>query len=87
MKRLSELVNIGEVLAERLEGIGIHSQEELAETGSVEAVLRIKEQDIHTCYSMLCAIEGAIRGVRWHGIPKAERDALKREFDEARASY
>ena len=25
---------------------------------------------------MLAAIEGAIRGVRWHTIPKDEREAL-----------
>jgi DNA transformation protein len=39
--------------------------------------------DPGACYNMLYAIEGAVRGVRWHYIPKEERDQLKREFDHA----
>jgi hypothetical protein len=29
---------------------------------------------------MLSALEGAIRGVRWHAIPLADRDALWRQY-------
>ncbi len=51
--------------------------------GSAEAVLRIDVKDIASCYNMLYALEGAIRRIRCHGIPKEERALLKESFDEA----
>ncbi|NIM95139.1 MAG: competence protein TfoX [Anaerolineales bacterium] len=81
MDDLTKLPNIGEVLAEKLSGIGVTNYEELAAVGSVEAVNRIGQTDISACYNMLYAIEGAIRGIRWHAIPKDERDTLRRRFD------
>jgi len=30
---------------------------------------------------MLSGLEGAIRGIRWHAIPKAERDRLREAFE------
>ncbi len=76
--------NIGDVLAEKLTHAGITGYPELVSLGSVEAALRIRAGvDPGACYNMLYALEGAIRGVRWHTIPKGERDRLKREFDHA----
>lgn len=84
IETLTNLSNIGPVLANKLIEIGITDQAGLQATGSVEAVLQIAEQDLSTCYNMLFALEGAIRGVRWFGIPKEERDLLKQEFNQAR---
>lgn len=84
MEDLTQLPNIGAVLAGKLQEIGVNSYDELAALGSVEAVLRIKEEDLSTCYNMLYALEGAIRKVRWHAIPKEERKIVKEEFDRAR---
>jgi DNA transformation protein len=81
---LSSLPNIGEVLAEKLQGIGIKGYDDLAAMGSIEAVLKIAETDISSCYNMLYALEGAIRGVRWHALPKEERRKLKDAFDAVR---
>jgi len=82
LETLTELPNIGNTLAEKLVSIGIHNYEELLSLGSVEVALKICDGlDPGVCYNMLYAIEGAIRGVRWHTIPKDERDLLKREFD------
>lgn len=67
MEDLSHLPNIGEVLAEKLRGIGIASYDELASMGSIQAVLMIKEEDPSACYNMLYAIEGAIKGIRCPG--------------------
>ena len=83
---LTTLPNIGPTLATRLEQADIHSYDDLAAIGSIEAVLRVKEANLDTCYSMLYAVEGAIQGVRWHAIPKAERAQLKAEFDQVRLS-
>jgi DNA transformation protein len=85
LSNLTNLPNIGHTLAQKLEKIGVTSQAELAELGSIEAVVKIEEKDSSACYNMLYALEGAIRGIRWHGIPKEERTHLKAEFD-ARAA-
>ena len=82
MTTLTDLPNIGPTIKEKLENIGISSHEELAKLGSIEAVIKIGEKDLSTCCSMLYALEGAIQGIRWHGIPKEERALLKAEFDQ-----
>jgi DNA transformation protein len=73
MDDLRQLPNIGPTLVRKLQDIGIESYDDLADVGSIEAVLRIKEADRSACYNMLYAIEGAIQGQRWHKIPKEER--------------
>ena len=83
---LTKLPNIGPVLARKLADIGISSREDLAAMGSLEAVLRIGHTDPSACCNMLYANEGAIRGVRWHTIPKEDRARLKHLFDQARFS-
>ena len=84
MEGLSQLQNIGEVLAGKLSDIGITSRADLVAKGSIETVIQIGDTDSTACYNMLYALEGAIRGVRWHGIPREERRKLKEEFDSAR---
>ena len=83
MEKLTSFPNIGPVLAEKLNKIGITTFDDLATVGSVEAVIRIGQTDRSACYNMLYALEGAIRGVRWHLIPKDERAQLRAEFDRA----
>ena len=81
---LSNLPNIGDVLAEKLAVAGVTGYDDLVSLGSVETMLKIRDGlDPGACYNMLYAIEGAIRGVRWHHISKDERDLLKREFVHA----
>lgn len=81
---LADLPNIGEVLAEKLAVVGITGYDKLVSLGSVEVMLKICDGlDPGACYNMLYALEGAIRGVRWHTIPKDERELLKREFNHA----
>lgn len=81
---LTSLPNIGTVVAEKLRAAGVVTPEQLKILGSVEAALRIgvlaaRPEDA-PCASMLSGLEGAIRGVRWHAIPKHERDALWRRY-------
>lgn len=84
MNDLSQLPNIGKVLAEKLNRNGVTSYDDLVSLGSIEAVLRIGETDQSACYNMLYALEGAVRGIRWHSIPREERQQLKEEYDLAR---
>ena len=81
-KRLTDLPNVGVVLAERLQRAGIRTPAELKAIGSVPALLRVRAvmTGDTPCASMLYALEGAIRGVRWHAIPEAERTELWRRY-------
>jgi DNA transformation protein len=84
MEDLTRLPNIGAVLAGKLTEAGITSYEDLTSQGSIEVLLKIRKLiDPGACYNMLYAVEGAIRGLHWHTIPKAERQVLKDEFDRA----
>ena len=84
MEDLTKLPNIGPVLAEKLKAVGVTTYEDLARIGSVETILKIREDDPGACYNMLYALEGAIQKVRWHALPKEERQLLKEELDEAK---
>ncbi|MCB0804340.1 MAG: TfoX/Sxy family protein [Bacteroidales bacterium] len=77
MKNLTEAPNIGKTLAGKLNQAGIHSLDELRETGSENALLCIREFDQSACFSMLCALEGAIQGIRWHHLSDARKNELK----------
>ena len=79
---LTDLPNIGPELARCLLEAGISSVAELESVGSIEAAIRISpyRPDASACRSALCALEGALRGVRWHSIPKIERDELWKQY-------
>jgi DNA transformation protein len=68
------------VLATKLYRAGITCYDDLADLGSVEAYLRIWEHKGVIGYNMLYAIEGAIQGVRWHDLPREQRQAIKHEL-------
>lgn len=83
MEDLTKLPNIGKVLAEKLKQIGVNTYDDLAEMGSVEALIRIGQTDITAFANMLYALEGAIMGVRWHDIPIEYREKVKEQFYQA----
>ncbi len=77
MDSLSKLPNIGPVLAEKLKKAGVSSEKELKILGSEKAFLLIKEIDHKACLSNLCALEGAIQGIRWHNLPKNKKKEME----------
>lgn len=77
MKKLSDLPNIGKTVEEQLNQVSIETEEQLKEIGSKQAWLKIKEIDSSACYNRLCALEGAIRGIRWHNLPPEVKEDLK----------
>lgn len=79
MGELSNLPNIGKVVEEQLNEVGIHTFEELKETGTEQAWLKIQEIDESACIHRLYGIEGAILGIKKTLIPK-ERKAELQEF-------
>jgi len=84
MTDLTGLPNLGRVVVEQLKRAGIDSPEELRRLGSVGAAVRLAEAGVDVCSSKLSALEGAIRGIRWHAIPAEERAALRAEFEARR---
>lgn len=79
---LTDMPNIGREVARLLVLAGIGTPAELVRVGAVEAAIRIKgiRPDDPPCRSMLAGLDGAIRGVRWHAVPKQERDTLWIEY-------
>lgn len=77
MNNLSDMPNIGKTLQEKLIKVGISTPEELIETGSENAIIKISTIDESACFNMICALEGAIQGIRWHGLAKERKEELK----------
>lgn len=80
MAALIDLPNLGAVVVRQLEAAGVGTPSRLRRLGSVGAALKLAEAGFDVCTSKLSALEGAIRGVRWHSIPAEERAALMRRF-------
>ena len=77
MGELSKLPNIGKKLEEQLNEVGIESYDDLANIGSKEAWLKIKEIDESACINRLMALEGAIQNIRWHNLSDDDKRNLK----------
>ena len=74
---LTNLPNIGRTLAEKLIMVGISSPGDLINTGSENAMIKIKTIDKEACINMLFALEGAIQGIRWHNLDNSRKTELK----------
>ena len=77
MKQLSDMPNIGKVVANKLIEVGIETPEQLKSIGAEQAFIRLKTVDEGACLSMLCGLEGAVQGIRWHQLPKKRKEELK----------
>jgi DNA transformation protein len=80
MSDLAKLPNLGKVVVEQLKQVGIESAEELKNIGSENAFIRIKTIESTACISMLCALEGAVQGIRWHQLSPERKKELKEFF-------
>lgn len=77
MGELAKLPNIGPELERQLHEAGIDSAAMLKEVGSHEAWLRLLALDPTACYNRLCALEGAVQNIRWHGLSPETKASLK----------
>ncbi|NLT40752.1 MAG: TfoX/Sxy family protein [Clostridiales bacterium] len=82
---LAELPNIGVELEKQLIAAGITTEEELRSVGSREAWIRILLRDPSACYMRLCALEGAIQGIRRHNLECGTKEALKEFYHKHNA--
>jgi len=77
MSDMKKLANIGPKLEAQLAQVGITTPEQLKSAGSYDAWLRIKAIDPSACIMRLSALEGAIRGVRWHDLDADVKEELR----------
>jgi DNA transformation protein len=77
MSGLQSMPNIGAKLEAQLIEAGIQTPEQLKAAGSREAWLRIKAFDPSACLMRLCALEGALRGIRWHDLDPGTKEELR----------
>jgi DNA transformation protein len=81
MSELQKLPNIGKVLSEKFEMVGIRNEQELKAVGTEKAFLLIRSIDNDACIHQLFAIDGAVQGIRWHNLSKTRKDELKTFFN------
>lgn len=78
MEQLTDLPNIGKTLSKKLSAIGIKTGQELKVVGSKNAIIKIATlANSGVCINMLFALEGAIQGIRWHGLDNETKQELK----------
>ena len=76
IKELTQLPNVGKVVAEKLIQVGITTPEELRNVGAEQAFIRLQTIDEGACLCMLQGLEGAVQGIRWHNLPKERKTEL-----------
>lgn len=79
MGKLSKLPNIGAVVEEQLNQVGINTYDQLKEMGSRQAWLKIKAIDDSACINRLYGLEGAVQGIKKSQL-SAEVKAELKEF-------
>jgi len=77
MGELMKLPNVGKVLEKNLNEIGIFTEEQLRETGSKEAFIRIRVIDPGAFLHMLYGLQGAIDGIKDSLLPESTKRELK----------
>lgn len=78
---LEHLKNLGPASAAWLREAGIHTPEQLARLGPVEAFMRVQETGRRPSVNLLYAVAGALEGCRWDRLPEGTRGALLIELD------
>ena len=79
---LTDLPNIGKILAEHLRKAGIETPDQLREAGAEEAWLRVRlNVDPGACIMELSALAGAVAGVPKKELPDRRKAELKAFFN------
>ncbi len=73
-------LGLGKTMEQKLCSVGIATAEQLRETGSREAVLRLKEKYPGTCVVILYHLEAALRGVPLKALDPERKAELKDWF-------
>lgn len=76
MTELTSMQNIGKTMEEKLKAVDIYTAEELRQTGSKEAFLRLKLRYPNVCLVHLYTLQGAIDNMGYNQLP----DEVKRDL-------
>ena len=82
MGELSKLPNIGKVVEEQLNKVGITTPEMLRKLGAEKAWLEIQKIDESACNHRLLALEGAILGIKKTLLSDERKAELKKFYNE-----
>lgn len=82
MGELSKLPNIGRVVEEQLNKVGITTPEMLRKLGAEKAWLEIQKIDESACIHRLLALEGAILGIKKTLLSDERKAELKKFYSE-----
>lgn len=78
---LTNLPNIGQVIESQLNEIDILTCEQLKMIGSRQVWLKIRGVDDSACFHKLCALEGAVRGIKKSQLPPEVKADLKEFYN------
>lgn len=84
MGELSKLLNIGPVVEEQLNQVGITTYDQLKEIGSRQAWLKIKAIDDSACIHRLYGLEGAVQGVKKSQLSPEVKAELKEFYNHCK---
>jgi TfoX/Sxy family transcriptional regulator of competence genes len=84
-KASGKIRNIGPKSAAWLRQVGVHTQDDLARLGAVEAYLRVKRAGFRSSLNLLYALEGALTGQHWADLPEDLKSSLLLAADAAEA--
>ncbi len=68
--------NIGPKSAAWLRQVGLHSLDEITETGVVETFMKVRRAGFKPSLNLLYALEGAVLDCHWQEVPDARRTEL-----------
>ncbi len=75
------MINIGKEMAKKLDSVGICSAEELIQSGSEQAFVKLKAEYPNVCLVHLYALEGAVCNMEFNSLPENRKRELK-EFSD-----
>lgn len=80
-----QLRNIGPKSAAWLRQVGVHTRDDLAAAGPVDAYMRIKRAGFRPGSNLLYALEGALLDCHWQEVPPERRKQLVAAAEAAAA--
>lgn len=78
---LLALKNLGNTSVNWLHAVGIHTRDDLARIGPVQAYNRIRERGIKVSRVLLYALQGALLNVHWNELDPELKRQLVEEAD------
>ncbi|WP_244240816.1 TfoX/Sxy family protein [Luteimonas yindakuii] len=77
------LRNIGPKSSAWLRQVGLHTREDLAAAGPVDAYMRVRRAGFRPSMNLLYALEGALLDCHWQEVPEQRRQQLVAEAQAA----